>query len=197
MNQEEWWRLEHWARLFPKEIAAREPELLIAQAWVARSQYQTPAAAGPGDAGGSSLGGGAETILSLLTARELQCSSWKAKSSSCAPSSAIGKEIWPAWCATACAGWRRRRSNYAPSATVALMFLCGAYQANGDLPGAYALHEDQLAAASTQWPHLPAVVLARQGPVQAIAGDLPALADNINRIACSGPETCPGTRTQA
>ena len=95
MNQEEWWRLEQWARLFPKEVIAREPELLVALAWVARSQYQNPPDAGPCDAGGSSLQRTTRTILSPPDVGELQSSNWKAKSTSCAPSSVIGKEIWP------------------------------------------------------------------------------------------------------
>ena len=51
---------------------------------------------------------------------------------------------------------------------VALMYLCGAYQANGDLPGAYALHETTPRSGLHPGPYLLAIVLARQG---ACAGD--------------------------
>ena len=105
MNQEEWWRLEQWVRLFPKEVVAREPELLVAQAWAARSQHQLPRCR-PLRCRRQQPWRCCGTKLSLLAARQTQCSSWKAKSSSCTPSSAIGKEIWPQSCATVCAGWR-------------------------------------------------------------------------------------------
>ncbi len=180
MNQEEWWRLERWARLFPKEIVVREPELLVTQAWAARSQHQLPraqaltmqaAAVLAAQRDDSVLTGRApDTVQQLEGEVELLCtflSYWQGDMAAVVRHGVRGLALTPVeLCAIR---------------NVALMYLCGAYQANGDLPGAYALHEDHLAAASTQGPICLRSFWLARAPVQAIAGDLPALADNINR----------------
>ena len=64
----------------------------------------------------------------------------------------------------------------------ALMFLCGAYQAVGDLGGAYALHASQLAAAAAGGRICLRSYWLAKCPVLSIAGDLPGLADNLNHM---------------
>jgi LuxR family transcriptional regulator, maltose regulon positive regulatory protein len=181
MNQEEWWRLERWARLFPKEIVAREPELLITQAWVARSQHQLPrtqalamqAAAALAVQRDDSVLTGCErdTVQQLEGEVELLrtfLSYWQGDMAAVVRHGVRGLALTPV--------------ELSAIRNVALMYLCGAYQANDDLPGAYALHDDHLAAASTQGPICLRSFWLARAPVQAIAGDLPALADNINRV---------------
>lgn len=181
MNQEEWWRLGQWARLFPKEVVAREPELLVALAWVARSQYQIPpmqslvmqaAAAlavqrnGPVPTG---HGRGAEQQLEgeIDLLRTFLCY-WQGDMAGVMRHATRGLALTPVeLCAVR---------------NVALMFLCGAYQAAGDLAGAYALHEGYLSTASTHGPICLRSFWLARAPVQAIAGDLLALAENVNRM---------------
>ena len=181
MNQEEWWRLEQWARLFPKEVVAREPELLVALAWVARSQYQLPRmqslvmqaaaafAAQQNDPASTGRARDAEQQLEgeIDLLRTFLCY-WQGDMAGVMRHGTRGLALTPVeLCAVR---------------NVALMLLCGAYQANGDLPGAYALHAEQLAAASTHGPICLRSYWLARAPVQAIAGDLPALAENINRM---------------
>ena len=181
MNQEEWWRLEQWTRLFPKEVVAREPELLVALAWVARSQYQIPRmqslvmqaaaalAAQQNDPASTGRARDAEQQLEgeIDLLRTFLCY-WQGDMAGVMRHGTRGLALTPVeLCAVR---------------NLALMFLCGAYQANGDLPGAYALHAEQLAAACAHGPICLRSFWLARAPVQALAGDLPALAENVNRM---------------
>jgi LuxR family maltose regulon positive regulatory protein len=181
MNQEEWWRLEQWARLFPKEVVACEPELLVAQAWVARNQSQLPrmkslvmqAAAAISAQRNDPLpprrGRDAEQQLEgeIDLQRTFLCY-WQGDMAAAMYYGVRGLALTPLdLCAVR---------------NVALMFLCGAYQASGDLPGAYAVHEACLAGASTHGIICLRSFWLARAPIQAIAGDLPALAENVNRM---------------
>lgn len=45
MNQEEWLKLEHWLRLFPRAAVEAHPVLLVTEAWIRRSHFDMPGVA--------------------------------------------------------------------------------------------------------------------------------------------------------
>jgi LuxR family maltose regulon positive regulatory protein len=181
MNLEEWWRLEHWVRLFPKEIAAREPELLLAQAWAARSQYQIARLQALAVQATAALAAEQEALVqngrTRITVTQLEGEIEILRTFLCYWQGDMAGVV-----RHGVRGLAQTPVDLCAIRNLAVLFLGGGYQAAGDLPRAYALYADHLAAAVIRGGICLRSYLLAKCPVLSIAADLPALAENLDRI---------------
>jgi LuxR family maltose regulon positive regulatory protein len=184
INVEDWSRLAQTLRIFPPDLIAQQPELLLAQIWEARSRNDHARA-------GALLQQASELIATLPGEVAPQTPAHNF--------SRLTGEIdallsffyyWRGEPATAIEHGHRALHLLPPEdsymRSFALLMLTSSCQASGDLAGAYALLDAYANAVYPTEPIAQVHVPICRGFLQSIAGDLRALNESIGQLLASG-----------
>ncbi len=191
IDVEDWSRLAQTLRIFSPDLIAQQPELLLAQAWEARSRNDharvgallkqasglltmlqgEPAPQTPAH-NCARLTGEVDALLSFLY-------HWRGDAAATIEHGHRALQLLPP------------EDSYMRS--FALLMLTASCQANGDLPGAYALLDAYANAVGPTAPIAQVHVPICRGFLQSIAGDLRALHESIGQLLASGKVNTTGT----
>lgn len=182
MNMQGWLRLANLIRLFPEEIRAREPELLIAEMWIARIQNDTKAVR-------ANLAG-AEAAL-LLQREQLSTPDREGREALAQLQGELEalKMFVCYWSMDATATIRHGLNCLAliPQEDTfvrifVVIFLSLAHHMQGDLQAAYRVVDEYARSVWMLGPVYQMHVLTARGFVESIAADLPALRTTVEQM---------------
>lgn len=182
MNAEEWVALARLVRIFPRDFIDQQPELLLADLWIARSQNDTKTVRANIARTNAILNARLEKLTDLDSDAQAIARRWISElealnSFAC---------FWN--CDTACTIRHGLQCLALTTPTqlyirdFAATFTAMAYQVSGDLSSAYALLEERRRESWTSGPLAQKHILLRMAFVQSLAGELMALRTTTDQM---------------